>query len=94
MRMSKQDLNRELTTVKKAQEKKTRERAKEDEEQKKKTRLLPRPWLSSASHTRNAAQLFRQIGKFLIMGRLQRPPMSVPSSQHCSRTARTPFPSQ
>ena len=50
--MPKQDLNRELTTVKKAQEKKPRERAKEDEEQKpKKTRLLPRPWLSSASHT-------------------------------------------
>ena len=51
MRMPKHDLNRESTTVKKVQEKQARERAKEDEEQKKKTRLLPRPWLSSASHT-------------------------------------------
>ena len=34
--MPKQDLNRELTTVKKAQEKKAREQAKEDEEQKQK----------------------------------------------------------
>ena len=39
MRMPKQDLNRELTTVKKAQEKKARERAKEDEEQKQKDKV-------------------------------------------------------